>query len=669
MRVGGESAVRPVVELLVENASRHGGKLAFADDRREVSWAELELRTRRLAGSLGVERGARVAFCLDDGVELVEGLLATVRAAAVGVPLSPRGTHAELAALLADCDPDVLVVDRRQLTRIASVVGERSPRLVVTGAGPVPEGVAHFDDLVADGRRSAPRDDLGLDEPAWLLCTSGTSGTPRAAVASQRSALWSPVACYLPRLGLSADDRLLWPLPLAHSYAHSLCVLGTTVAGACARITAAREPAALVRLVEEFAPTVLGGVPLTYQQLLDAGLGDVPSLRVCVTAGAPSGPQLRERVEERLGAPLLDGYGSTETCGKIAMESVAGPRVRGSSGTVVPGMEVRLVDPGTGTAAGAEGEIWVRGPGVMLGYRDGPGTDADGWYRTGDLGRWGEHGCLTVTGRVNDRIVRGGENVDPVEVEQVLRGLPGVRDAAVVARPHPLLGEVPVAFVVPEERALDTGGLLRACAEVLSAHKVPEDVLFVPAVPRTAAGKPRRAVLREGLAARPAEDTLTGLAERTPGERRGVLMELVCAEVAAISGADGVGEAGGAGGVRDLGSAAGAGGAGLASAPAVPGVPRANAPAPPGREAPVTDAAAIDPQAAFADLGLTSTGAMALGRRLGLRTGLRLPATLVRDHPTPAAVAAHLDERLYGRGSGRVGRPSRHPGPAGPTPT
>ncbi|WP_159044272.1 AMP-binding protein, partial [Streptomyces sp. NRRL B-24085] len=206
MRVGGESAVRPVVELLVGNASRHGGKLAFADDRRAVSWAELELRTRQLAGSLGVERGARVAFCLDDGVELVEGLLATVRAAAVGVPLSPRGTHAELAALLADCDPDVLVVDRRQLTRIASVVGERSPRLVVTGEGPVPEGVAHFDDLVADGHGPAPRDDLGLDEPAWLLCTSGTSGTPRAAVASQRSALWSPVACYLPRLGLSADD-------------------------------------------------------------------------------------------------------------------------------------------------------------------------------------------------------------------------------------------------------------------------------------------------------------------------------------------------------------------------------------------------------------------------------------------------------------------------------
>jgi acyl transferase domain-containing protein/acyl-CoA synthetase (AMP-forming)/AMP-acid ligase II len=652
MRVGTVSEVRPVSELLVENASRYGGKLAFADDRRAVNWAELELRTRRLAGALGVGRGATVAFCLDNSVELVEGLLATVRAAAVGVPLSPRGTHAELAALLADCDPDVLVVDRRQLARIASVVGERSPRLVVTGVGPVPEGVLHFDDLVADGRAPGPRDDLALDEPAWLLYTSGTSGTPRAAVASQRSALWSPVACYVPRLGFSADDRLLWPLPLAHTYAHSLCVLGTTVAGGSARITAAREPAALVRLIEEFAPTVLGGVPLTYQQLLDAGLGEVPSLRVCVTAGAPSDPELRERVEERFGAPLLDGYGSTETCGKITMESPAGPRVRGSSGAVLPGMEVRLVDPGTGAqVVGGEGEIWVRGPGVMLGYRDGAGAgtgagaDGDGWYRTGDLGRWGEHGYLTVTGRANDRIVRGGENVDPVEVEQVLRGLPGVLDAAVVARPHPLLGEVPVAFVVPGERALDTGLLLRACADVLSAHKVPEDVLFTPAIPRTAAGKPRRAVLREGLAGRPAEEALAGLADRTPAERRAALTELVCAETAAVGGA--VGGAGRPGGPENAGEPVAA-----HSSP----VPGGSASTPPTvlDEAPVTDASAIDPHTAFADLGLTSMGAMTLWHRLGLRTGLRLPATLVWDHPTPAAVAAHLDERLHGGGSATV---------------
>ncbi|MER5942381.1 type I polyketide synthase [Streptomyces sp. NPDC001928] len=601
MGVVGEFEVRTVAELLVENSLWRGDKPAFTDDRREVSWAELERRTARLAVGLAVGRGARVAFCLDNSVELVEGLLATVRAAAVGVPLSSRGTDSELAQLLTDCDPAVLVTDRRNLPRIARLAeGRPSMRLVVTGegTGPLPYGVARFEELVG-GPASSPPDDLGLDEPAWLLYTSGTSGSPRAAVSSQRSALWSPVACYVPRLGLSATDRVLWPLPLTYTYAHSLCVLGTTVAGASARITAAPDPAALSRLVDAYAPTVLAGVPLTYRQLLDTGLGAVQSLRLCVTAGAPSEPELREQVETRFGTPLLDGYGSTETCGKIAMEAPDGPRTPGGSGPPLPGTDVRLVDPETGRdSAGAEGEIWVRGPGVMLGYHNRPEETADalrdGWYRTGDLGRLGEGGALTVTGRVNDRIVRGGENVDPAEVEQVLRGLPGVRDAAVVARAHPLLGEVPVAFVVPEQRTLDAAGLLRACAAVLSAHKVPDEVLFTPAVPRTAAGKPRRALLREALAERAAEPRLELLADRTPGERLAALTDLVCAEASAIRGS------------------------------------------------------AAEPGTAFADLGLTSMDAMTLWHRLGLRTGLRLPATLVWDHPTPAAVATHLDTELHG---------------------
>ncbi|MFE6175700.1 SDR family NAD(P)-dependent oxidoreductase [Streptomyces sp. NPDC056464] len=603
--------VRPVPELLVENSLRQGDKPAFTDDRRTVSWGELERRTGRLAVRLEVGRGARVAFCLDDGVELVEGLLATVRAAAVGVPLRSRGTDAELAELLADCDPAVLVTDRRNLPRIARLTAGRSLRLVVTGEGPLPDGAARFE-VLATEPSSPPPDDLGLDEPAWLLYTSGTSGTPRGAVSSQRSALWSSVACYRPRLGLSAADRVLWPLPLAHTYAQSLCVLGTTLAGASARITATPEPAALVRLIDEYAPTVLAGVPLTYGQLLDAGLGTVPSLRFCVTAGAPSDPDLRERVETRFGAPLLDGYGSTETCGKIAMEAPVGPKARGGSGTPLPGMEIRLVDPESGRdITDAEGEIWVRGPGVMLGYHNRPEETADavrdGWYRTGDLGRLDEQGCLTVTGRVNDRIVRGGENVDPAEVERVLRGLPGVRDAAVVARPHPLLGEVPVAFVVPAEPALDPAGLLRACAAVLSAHKVPDEVLFTPAVPRTAAGKPRRALLREALAGRPAEPMLDDLAGRTPGERRAALTDLVCAETASIRGT------------------------------------------------------AADPGSAFADLGLTSMDAMTLWHRLSVRTGLRLPATLVWDHPDPASVAAYMDTRLHGTAAPATAIPRRGP--------
>ncbi|MFC3890960.1 SDR family NAD(P)-dependent oxidoreductase [Lentzea rhizosphaerae] len=551
-----------------DNARLHGDKVAYEDDFRAVTWRELEARTAGLAAGLGVGRGDRVALVLGDGVALVEALLAVTRAAAVGVLISPHHTDAELTALIADCEPALVVTDRVQTLDHDRVV--------------------EFESLATE-TAGRPRDDLGLDEPAWLIYTSGTGGTPKAAVSTQRAALWSPVHCYGPVLGLSERDRLLWPLPMSHSFAHSLCLLGIVVAGASARVCTRRDPAAVAALISSFAPTVLAGVPATYRQLLATGLAQAPSLRICLTAGAPSDALLRTEVEAALGAPLHDCYGSTETCGMIAVEPVGAPRVPGTSGPPIPGVEVRLTGP--------DDEIWVRGPGLISGYHNAPELTAeampDGWYRTGDQGRLDAHGHLTVTGRVSDRIVRGGHKIDPAEVERVLLGLPGVQDVAVVARPHPLTGEAPVAFVVPADDAVDPAALLGACAEVLSAHKVPEEVLFIPAIPRTGSGKPRRRVLRDSLV-QARTDVAESLAARPPGERRAAALELVLDELEAINGTR------------------------------------------------------PDPRTAFADFGVTSLQATTLWQRLTARTGLRLAATLVWEHPTPEALAAHLTGLLGG---------------------
>ncbi|BEL06055.1 type I polyketide synthase [Actinoplanes sichuanensis] len=549
--------IRPLPHVLKDNALWYGDRLAFADDHRRVTWAELADRTARLASGLGAGRGERVAFLLDNSVDLAEAVLATVRAAAVGVPLSPHATDAELTALLADCEPAVLVTDDRHADQARRVAG--GVRVLVTDSLPVGDGAAP--------------DDLGLDEPAFMLYTSGTTGSVKGVVSTQRAALWSAATCYGPIFGLTAADHLLWPLPMAHSFAHSLCVLGITVAGASARVTAETGPATLARLLAEQSPTILAGVPVTYRQLLDAGPIDGSSLRLCLTAGATSDPALRSDVEKLLGAPLLDCYGSTETCGMIAVESPGGPRTPGSSGRPAPGVEVRLVD----------GEISVRGPNLMLGYHRRPDALTDGWYRTGDLGRFDADGNLSVIGRVSDVINRGGVNVDPTEVEVALLALPGVRDTAVVARAHPLLGEVPVAFVVPADESAEPTALLRDLARRLSAYKIPEEILFTPVIPRTPSGKPRRHLLRSAFSADPG-DRFTGTSSAS----------LVRAEVAALCGP-----------VTDLGTA-------------------------------------------FADLGLTSMGAMTVWNRLSRRTGLRLPATLLWDHPTPAALITWLDARLAG---------------------
>ncbi|TDD61614.1 SDR family NAD(P)-dependent oxidoreductase [Kribbella antibiotica] len=561
------SVVEALPDLLARNAREYGDNPAYADIRRTVSWAGLADRVQRLAANLPVRPGERVAFLLDDSVELIEGQFAVVQAGAVAVLFNPQSTQAELDHLLADSEPALLITDPRHVPMVAGRAA------VVTGVD--------FEALATGPIGQLP-EPLGLDDPAWLIYTSGTTGKPKAVVSTQRAALWSPVACYQAMLGLSSTDRLLWPLPMSHSFAHSLGFLGVLQAGASLRMTGRLEPAALIELMAEYEPTILAGVPATYHQLLAAGVGVQGSLRFCLTAGAASGSALRTAVASAVGAPLLDAYGSTETCGMMAAET-PGESGTGTSGSPVGGVRVRVVD----------GELQVATPGLMLGYHGHPEATADavvdGWYRTGDVGRVDESGRVTVTGKVGDLIIRGGENVDPVEIEEVLLALPAVQDAAVVGRAHPTVGEAPVAFVVPAVEGVSPAELLLACAERLSPGKVPEEIIFVPAIPRTGSGKPRRHVLRHTLASSGA--SLAGLSGLALGERTARLEAFVLEVLAGMLGA-------------------------------------------------------FDPLVSFADSGLTSLQATSLLSRLSTATGLSLPSTLAWDHPTPAVLAQHLAARL-----------------------
>ncbi|MFD0487873.1 AMP-binding protein [Saccharopolyspora spinosporotrichia] len=222
---------------------------------------------------------------------------------------------------------------------------------------------------------------------------------------------------------------------------------------------------------------------------------------MCLVGGAITTAALRRSFEQAFGAPLLDAYGSTETCGSITINWPTGARVEGSCGLPVPGLGVRLVDPETlvDVATGEEGEVWVQGPSVMAGYHDQPEATAavfhDGWYRTGDLARRDESGYFTISGRIKELIIRGGENIHPGDVEAVLRSVPGVADAAVVGKPHEVLGEVPVAFLVPGPEGLDPEHVLAVCRQELSYIKVPEELYEIDRVPRTASGKITRHVL------------------------------------------------------------------------------------------------------------------------------------------------------------------------------
>ncbi|MFI6229761.1 SDR family NAD(P)-dependent oxidoreductase [Micromonospora echinospora] len=500
--------VQPLPDLLRAHAARLGDRVAFRDDHRSVSYAALAERTRRLAGHLvatGVARGDRVAFCLGNRVETVETWLAVTRAAAVGVPVNPRSTDAELAHLLDDSGAVLVVTDPQHLDQLLRLRGDRPDlRIWVTGSGPFPAGVAAWSELVDAEPPVDARDDLGLDEVAWMLYTSGTTGRPKGVLSTQRTCLWSVASCYVPIPGLTSDDRVVWPLPLFHSLSHIGCVLSVTAVGATARLVDGFSAEDVLRAVEQDEATVLAGVPAMYHHLVTAARDTgfrAPALRVCLVGGAITTGPLRRAFEEVFDAPLLDAYGSTETCGSIAVTRPDDPRVEGSCGRPVPGVDVRLVDPETGrdVPVGVEGEVWVRGPSVMLGYHGRPAdTDAvlrDGWYRTGDLARRDDAGNLFVTGRHRELIIRGGEKIHPVEVEEVLRTVPGVADVAVTGRPHEVLGEVPVAYVVAGPEGFAPRAALAACRERLAYHKVPQELYEIATVPRTASGKVTRRLL------------------------------------------------------------------------------------------------------------------------------------------------------------------------------
>lgn len=508
--------IRPVPQLLRERAALFQDKVAFYDARRSVSYSELNERTARIAGHLvhlGVRPGERALIYMDNRIETAECYLALTRASLIGVCVNPQAAPAEIGYMLRDSQARVVLTDDAHLHHVRELLAEcgdaDTTHVVLVADSDVPSDAFSYEHLATAEPESAARDDLGLDDVAWMLYTSGTTGRPKGALLTQRSCLWVVAACWAPIAGLSAEDHVLCPLPLFHSYALVLCVLGVFATGATERIMTRFSTPEVFELLRTEPVTVLPGVPTMFQYLIHAA--DEQSLRsetlrLCVSAGAIMPASLNSAFEETFGVQLLDGYGITETSTMVTLNWPVGGRVMGSCGLPAPGVAIRLVDPATGTdvAAGHDGELWVSGPNVMAGYHNQAQATAEalqhGWYRTGDLGRRDPNGFLTITGRIKELIIRGGENIYPAEVEEALLAAPGVADAAVVGRPHDDLGEVPVAFVVAERPGgLDTEAVLDACREKLSHFKVPAQLIETPEIPRTGSGKIIRYRLQEQL--------------------------------------------------------------------------------------------------------------------------------------------------------------------------
>jgi acyl-CoA synthetase (AMP-forming)/AMP-acid ligase II len=506
--------IAPIPELLRRHAAARGDKVAYRDAQTSVTYAGLLERTGKLAGNLadhGIAPGDTVAIMLPNSVPWVESCIAIARAGAVSVPISYDSTEAEIAYRLSDasCKAVITTAERGDLFARLQASSPNLKTLIVTDRGQCGAQALRYETLVASPSKIAPRDPASLHEASFILYTSGTTGRAKGVQLTVHGMLWIVAACWAPITGLSERDTVLSPLPLFHSYALNLSVLGILATGASAFIMERFSTSEAVRLLKSGEFTYFPGVPTMFHYLLQATRGETglrfSKLRLCVSAGAIMPATLNREFESHLGVPLLDGYGITETSTMVTMNWPSGQRVPGSCGLPVPGLAVRIVDANVrDVEPNQEGELIVRGPSVMPGYHNKPEETRSalraGWYHTGDLAKSDENGFLTITGRLKELIIRGGQNIAPAEIEEVVNTFAPVLDCAVVGVPHEHLGEVPALFVVPRAgQKIEIEALLGHCREKLSAYKVPHSVQFIAEIPRTGSGKIIRYKLRETM--------------------------------------------------------------------------------------------------------------------------------------------------------------------------
>jgi O-succinylbenzoic acid--CoA ligase len=453
------------------------GRPALIVEGETWSFAALGAEAARFSAALrgeGVREGSRVALLARNGVETVVAIHALLDLGATLVPVHPRLTEAEVAVVLADARPQV-VLREDELRRLA--------------VGPL-----------ADARRSGPFADARGSEGTGgggamaMVYTSGTTGRPKGAVLSRRAFVAAAHASAA-NLGWIEGDRWLCAMPLCHVGGLSIltrCLL----AGRAVVLHPRFDPDAVLASIARDGATLLSVVPTMLHALLERdAAGVLGRLRAVLVGGAAAPFALIEECGAR-GVPALTTYGLTEACSQVTVQPLATPyRARRGSGVSLAGVEVRLarVD-GAATRAGEVGRILVRGPTLMDGYFRGPDEapdarlDAEGWFDTGDLGEREADGTLHVHARRSDLIVTGGENVYPNEVEQRLEALPGVRRALVFGVPEPRWGQV-VAAVLELDPALDLASIASAAEAVLAPHKRPRLGCAVTALPLTGSGK------------------------------------------------------------------------------------------------------------------------------------------------------------------------------------
>jgi fatty-acyl-CoA synthase len=494
-------------DLIERNAAFTPDKPAIIFEGETLSYAafhaRIEQAARALKAEFGVGRGDRVAILSLNRPDYLVLLYACARLGAMLVPLNWRLAVAEQLFILSDASVKLLVLERA-FAEVLPALQTRLPETGIVGLDFAPPQGSAFEALLTRARSEGRNPDIDFSCPLLIVYTSGTTGRPKGAVLRQEALLWNAVMSQHMH-GLTSSDHVLTVLPLFHVGGLNIQTTPALHFGATVTMLPRFTPDATLAAFARGRPTLTTLVPATIQAVTDHpdwASTDLSSLKAVSTGSTIVPPHLIERFVAR-GVPVLQVYGSTETCPIAVYTRLGGDLSRvGSAG--LPGLccEAMVIDD-----AGAElppdtpGEIVVRGPSVFFEYWGNKDATRealrDGWYRTGDIGRRDADGYFFVHDRKKNLIISGGENIYPAEVERVLLEHPDVVECGVIGRPDSRWDEVPVAYVIRRAgRSVEAEDLKAHVLTQLARFKVPRDFVFVDDLPRTALGKVQHFMLR-----------------------------------------------------------------------------------------------------------------------------------------------------------------------------
>ena len=491
--------------LIDRNAAFAPDKTAIAFEGNRLSYAAFAARIERTATALkqefSVGRGDRVAILSLNRPDYLVLLYACARLGAILVPLNWRLAVAEQFFILTDAGAKVLVLEQA----FEGVLPELAPGVAVIGFNFTPPRGTTFESLLARKGSSGRNPHTNFSCPLLIVYTSGTTGRPKGAVLRQEALFWNGVMSQHMH-NMTSDDHVLTVLPFFHVGGLNIQTTAALQLGATVTIHARFTPDAALAAIERERPSLTVMVPAIIQAVTEHPAWettDLSSLKALATGSTIVPPHLINRFVAR-GVPVLQVYGSTETCPIAVYTRLGGDLSRaGSTGLAGLCCEAKVIDQASNEVpAGTPGEIAVRGPNVFFEYWGNAEATRealhDGWYHTGDIGLCDADGYFWVRDRKKNMIISGGENIYPAEVERVLLEHPDVSDCAVIGRPDPRWDEVPIAYVIRRSGCRIEADELKAHVQAqLARYKVPRDIIFVADMPRTALGKVQHFLLKQ----------------------------------------------------------------------------------------------------------------------------------------------------------------------------